>query len=57
MNWEVGSKCEAVGAEMERVKKLVGLWKEPGYGYVERYGEDWEKEVEKVLTKGKHNKV
>jgi hypothetical protein len=52
--WVVGRKAwvQAQQAEMARVLPLAKPWGLPGSGYKERYGDDWEKMVNAVLTRG-----
>jgi hypothetical protein len=54
--WEKLKEAE-VGRVLKLGAKDGSVWKRPGYGYRGRYGDDWEEEVEKVLSKGKHHKV
>ena len=43
-------------AELARVKTLAGCWGAEGHGYEERYGGNWEEEVEKKLRGSKLGK-
>ncbi|KAJ1419701.1 hypothetical protein B484DRAFT_400097, partial [Ochromonadaceae sp. CCMP2298] len=52
--WVVGMKGWKLAqtAELARVLPLGKQWGQVGYGYKDRYGDDWEKMVNAVLTRG-----
>jgi hypothetical protein len=51
--WEAKKKAEEL-----RVLPLKGCWtNDPTYGYRQKYGDRWEKEIEAVLGRGKSSKV
>ncbi|KAJ1424247.1 hypothetical protein B484DRAFT_464846 [Ochromonadaceae sp. CCMP2298] len=52
--WVVGIKAYELAkvAEMARVPPLVDSWSCADYGYKDKYGDNWEKELEAVIRRG-----